>query len=66
MPGRRDSGSCDHRIIEFSGGMACHSGRLRTKRVGLHTDEVFFRDTAHGFLSWAAALFFTLCGKAAT
>src|SRR5512142_591817 len=29
------------------------SGRLRTKSVGLHTDEVFFRDTAHGFLSWA-------------
>src|SRR5581483_9563844 len=29
------------------------SGRLRTKTVGLHTDEVFFRDTAHGFLSWA-------------
>jgi hypothetical protein len=29
------------------------SGRLRTKSVGVHTDEVFFRDTAHGFLSWA-------------
>ena len=24
------------------------AGRLRTKWVGLHTDEVFFRDTAHG------------------
>ena len=31
------------------------SGRLRTKSVGIHTDEVFFRDTAHGFLSWALA-----------
>ncbi len=29
------------------------SGRLRTKAVGVHTDEMFFRDTAHGFLSWA-------------
>ncbi len=37
------------------------SGRLRTKSVGLHTDEVFFRDTAHGFLSWALA---TLIGVA--
>jgi hypothetical protein len=24
-------------------------------RVGLHTHEVFFRDTANGFLAWAAA-----------
>ena len=31
------------------------TGRLRTKWAGLHTDEVFFRDTAHGFLSWALA-----------
>lgn len=29
------------------------TGRLRTKWVGIRTDEVFFRDTAHGFLSWA-------------
>jgi hypothetical protein len=29
------------------------TGRLRTKWVNLHTDEVFFRDTAHGFLAWA-------------
>jgi len=34
----------------FGGYMA---GRLRTKWVGVHTDEVFFRDTAHGFLAWA-------------
>ncbi|MFK0276266.1 hypothetical protein ACIQUG_21520 [Ensifer sp. NPDC090286] len=31
------------------------TGRLRTKWVGVHTDETFFRDTAHGFLSWALA-----------
>lgn len=29
------------------------TGRLRSKWVSLHDDEVFFRDTAHGFLSWA-------------
>jgi hypothetical protein len=29
------------------------AGRLRTKWIGVHTHEVFFRDTAHGFLSWA-------------
>jgi len=34
----------------FGGYMA---GRLRTKWTGLHNDEVFFRDTAHGFLAWA-------------
>jgi hypothetical protein len=31
------------------------AGRLRTKWTTLHTDEVFFRDTAHGFLAWALA-----------
>jgi hypothetical protein len=31
------------------------TGRLRTKWAAVHTDEVFFRDTAHGFLSWAIA-----------
>ena len=29
------------------------SGRMRTRWHGLHTDEVFFRDTAHGFMTWA-------------
>ena len=29
--------------------------RLRTKWVGVHADEVYFRDTAHGFLAWAFA-----------
>jgi hypothetical protein len=31
------------------------AARLRTKWVGVHTHEVFFRDTAHGFLAWAFA-----------
>ena len=32
------------------------AGRLRTKWVNVHTDEVFFRDTAHGLLAWAVGL----------
>ena len=32
------------------------AGRLRTKWVALHTHEVYFRDTAHGFLVWAVGL----------
>ncbi len=32
------------------------AGRLRTKWAGIHSDEVYFRDTAHGFLAWATAL----------
>lgn len=31
------------------------TGRLRTRWVGVHTHEVFFRDTAHGLLAWAVA-----------
>lgn len=31
------------------------TGRLRTKWVGIHTDETFFRDTVHGFMTWALA-----------
>lgn len=31
------------------------AGRLRTKWVSVHSDEVYFRDTAHGFLTWALA-----------
>ena len=34
-------------------------GRLRTKWVNIHTDEVYFRDTAHGFLVWAVGLVVT-------
>lgn len=35
------------------------AGRLRTKWAGIHTDEVYFRDTAHGFLAWAVAVVVT-------
>jgi hypothetical protein len=44
------------------------AGRLRTRWVALHTDEVFFRDTAHGFMSWACAavLSAALLGAAGT
>lgn len=35
------------------------AGRLRTKWVNVHTDEVYFRDTAHGFLVWALGLVVT-------
>ncbi len=36
------------------------AGRLRTKWAGVHTDEVYFRDTAHGFLAWALATLVTV------
>jgi hypothetical protein len=36
------------------------TGRLRTKWVLIHTDEVYFRDTANGFLAWAVALVITV------
>jgi hypothetical protein len=35
------------------------AGRLRVKWAGLHTDEVYFRDTAHGFMAWAVASLIT-------
>src|SRR3954469_23277648 len=35
------------------------AGRLRTRWLNLDTDEVAFRDTAHGFLAWAVATLFT-------
>jgi hypothetical protein len=31
------------------------TGRLRRRWVGTHTHEVFFRDTAHGLVTWAVA-----------
>lgn len=31
------------------------AGRLRSRWIGVHPDEVYFRDTAHGFLAWAFA-----------
>ncbi|MGB9153741.1 MAG: hypothetical protein WCD70_11735 [Alphaproteobacteria bacterium] len=40
----------------LSSGLAGYiTGRLRTKWNGVHTHEIFFRDTAHGFLAWAVA-----------
>jgi hypothetical protein len=35
------------------------AGRLRTRWVSTDRDEVYFRDTAHGFLAWAVATLFT-------
>lgn len=31
------------------------AGRLRTRWAGVQADEVYFRDTAHGFLAWSLA-----------
>ncbi len=35
------------------------AGRLRSRWSSLHTDEVYFRDTAHGFLAWCIATLVT-------
>jgi hypothetical protein len=35
------------------------AGRLRVKWVGVHEDEVYFRDTAHGLVTWALATAFS-------
>ena len=32
------------------------AGRLRTRWVGLHTEEVTFRDTGHGLITWSVAV----------
>jgi hypothetical protein len=34
-------------------------GRLRTKWTNVHSDEVYFRDTAHGLLVWAVGMVIT-------
>ena len=40
----------------FASGLGGYiAGRLRVKWANLHGDEVYFRDTAHGFLAWAVA-----------
>ncbi|MDN2710337.1 hypothetical protein O0880_12990 [Janthinobacterium sp. SUN118] len=36
------------------------AGRLRVKWSAIHTDEVHFRDTAHGLLAWAVATLVTV------
>jgi hypothetical protein len=35
------------------------AGRLRTKWPGIHDDEIYFRDTAHGLVTWALATVLT-------
>lgn len=48
------------------------AGRLRTRWLSTHGDEVYFRDTAHGFLAWSvatlatAALFVSAIGSIAS
>jgi len=44
-------------VSSFFGGYI--AGRLRVRWADLHSDEVFFRDTAHGFLAWAVATIVT-------
>jgi hypothetical protein len=40
----------------LSAGMGGYlAGRLRTRWIGTHAHEVFFRDTAHGLITWAVA-----------
>jgi hypothetical protein len=43
-----------HALASSVGGYI--AGRLRTRWTGLHTNEVYFRDTAHGFLAWATGI----------
>ncbi|MDD0973992.1 hypothetical protein [Pseudomonas fontis] len=44
----------------FAAGLGGYiAGRLRVKWAHLHGDEVYFRDTAHGFLAWAFATLVT-------
>jgi hypothetical protein len=53
----------------FASGLGGYvTGRLRTKWTGTHTHEVFFRDTAHGFIMWALStvLVASLLASAAT
>jgi len=49
------SGMADRSPVAVGRGWGYLTGRLRTKWVNIHTDEVYFRDTAHGFLAWALA-----------
>ena len=64
-----------HNVLVFSSGWAIWlvvmqwlsslvggyiAGRLRVKWADTHSDEVFFRDTVHGFLAWGVATLFTV------
>ncbi|MHB8476131.1 MAG: hypothetical protein ACYDBZ_07590 [Steroidobacteraceae bacterium] len=42
------------------------TGRLRTRWIGTHTHEVFFRDTAHGLITWAVATVLVAAAAAAS
>lgn len=47
-------------VHAFAAGIGGYvAGRMRTTWVGLHTDEVAFRDTSHGFLVWALSVLIT-------
>lgn len=37
------------------------AGRLRARWATVHQDEVYFRDTAHGFLAWSVATLLSAC-----
>jgi len=44
-------------IAMISGGLGGHvAGRLRHRFAGIHDNEIYFRDTAQGFVAWAVAL----------
>ncbi|MGZ5055624.1 MAG: hypothetical protein ACXWAT_11890 [Methylobacter sp.] len=44
----------------FAAGLGGYiAGRLRTKWLSTPSDEVYFRDTAHGFLAWAVSALMT-------
>lgn len=42
------------------------AGRLRTRWPGTQLDEVYFRDTAHGFLAWGVATLLTAAALTGT
>jgi len=42
------------------------AGRLRTRWIGTHPHEVFFRDTAHGLITWAVATILVVAVGAST
>jgi hypothetical protein len=43
-------------IAMISSGLGGHvAGRLRRRYAGIHDNEVYFRDTANGFVAWAVA-----------
>src|ERR1700740_3781821 len=41
------------------------AARLRTRWIGLHNHEIFFRDTAHGLVTWAFATLLSAAGLGA-